>query len=171
MSGNHYLIDVTNFTNLRKLRLSDIPTDHNSNHAHISYLCTILSQIPSHNIEELTLEFIKPDGIDFDWSSLAAILDGPAFSRLQYIHVKSHVSNTTLGEAKVNLVRDAWQMAEGSIRRGALSVFSRRSILYFTLFKYEGDSRYVRIQNLCQMVLTYIIYRVNFVTSDANMAE
>jgi hypothetical protein len=97
-------------------------------------------------VQELIFEFRKPDGIVFDWTFLANALADPKFDRLQVIHVQADVYGTE--EDTMLSERDAWQAAERSIRQGALSVFDRRGLLHFTLFKYNKGSRYVVIQVL-----------------------
>jgi len=106
----------------------------------------MLSQIACHNVQELIFEFRKPDGIVFDWTFLANALADPKFDHLQVIHVQADVYGTE--EDTMLSERDAWQAAERSIRQGALSVFDRRGLLHFTLFKYNKGSRYVVIQVL-----------------------
>jgi len=86
-------------------------------------------------MEELMMEFRRPEGISFDWTSLANILAGPTFAQLQNIHIEADVVPN--GVHAICLQEDAWQTAERSIRHGAVSMFDRRGILHFTLFEYK----------------------------------
>jgi len=98
-------------------------------------------------VRELVFEFGKPGWIVFDWTFLANALADPKFDRLQAIRVQADIYG---GEDKE---WDAWQVAERSIRQGALSAFDRLGLLHFTLFKYNDGSRYVVILNCYRQIL------------------
>ena len=111
----------------------------------------ILSQIACHSVQELIFEFSKPDSIVFDWTFLANALADPKFDRLHVVRVQADVYSTD--EGTMLLERDAWRVAERSIRQGALSVFDLRGLLHFTLFKYNNGSRYVVILDFYRHIL------------------
>ena len=85
------------------------------------------------------MEFRRPEGISFDWISLANILAGPTFAQLRSIHIAADVFATRADT--ICLERDEWQTAERSIRHGALSMFDRRGILHFSLQEAQGTLR------------------------------
>ena len=122
-------------------------------------------------MEELMMEFRRPEGISFDWTSLANILAGPTFAQLQNIHIEADVVPN--GVHAICLQEDAWQTAERSLRHGALSMFDRRGILHFTLFGYEWGSRYVAILNIRRKGphVLWSYCRVVLVTSKTSIAE
>ena len=103
----------------------------------------MLSQIACLSVQELIFEFRAPDRIDFDWTFLANALADPKFGRLQVVRVEAYVYGDD--ENRMVSARDAWQVAERSIRQGALSEFDRRGLLRFTLFNSYNGSRYVVI--------------------------
>jgi hypothetical protein len=111
----------------------------------------MLSQIGCHSLQELIFEFSKPDGIAFDWTFLANALTDPRFDCFQVVHMQADVYSTN--EGTMLLEWDAWRVAERSIRQGALSVFDRRGLLHFTLFKYNNGSRYVVILDFYRQIL------------------
>jgi hypothetical protein len=103
----------------------------------------MLSQIACLSVQELIFEFRGPDRIDFDWTFLANALADPKFDRLQVIRVEADVDG--YDENEMVSERYAWQVAERSIRQGALSVFDRRGLLHFSLFNRYNHSRCVVI--------------------------
>jgi hypothetical protein len=122
---HHYLIDVSHCTNVHRLRLFDIRSnDSVSLSSPSSDVWQILSQISSHKVEDLIIEFSKPNGIQFDWHCLADVLARPTFASLRTIRIESTLdTGSELSEV------EAWQRAEKSIRQHALSTFDRHGIL------------------------------------------
>ena len=149
--GLHTVIDIRNCTNLQKVHFCDIIRNPEILISPTLFAVQMLSQIVCHNVQELIFEFRKPDGIIFDWTFLANPLADPKFDCLRVIHLQADVygtdKDTMLSE------RDAWQATERSIRQGALSVFDRRGLLHFTLFKYNKGSRYIIILNYYRPIL------------------
>ena len=99
----------------------------------------MLSQIACLSVQELIFEFRAPDRIDFDWTFLANALADPKFDRLQAVRVEAEVYGSD--NHWMVSARDAWQVAERSVRQGALSVCDRRGLLRFTLFNSYNRSR------------------------------
>jgi hypothetical protein len=93
-------------------------------------------------VQELIFELIAPGSIRCDWTFVANALADPKFDRLQVVRVEADVYGDD--ENIMVSARDAWQVAERSIRQ-ALSMFDRRGILHFTLFNTYNRSRYVVI--------------------------
>lgn len=86
------LIDISNCTSLCDLRLFNIPADRDR----LRSSCRILSQVSSRNLADLTLEFSKGEGINFDWTPIANILSGSTFTHLGNIHVESAIYSSSV---------------------------------------------------------------------------
>ena len=114
-------------------------------------------------MEELMMEFRRPEGISFDWTSLANILAGPTFAQLQNIHIEADVVPN--GVHAICLQEDAWQTAERSIRHGAVSMFDRRGILHFS----SRGLRYVAMLGIWPThMLTYMLWTCCIVAAVAS---
>src|ERR1700685_1593204 len=94
-----------------------------------TFLTMLLSQFPSHNVEELKLRFSTPDGISVfsDWSGLASILAGSRFPHLRSISVQC----VTQFEDRQDI--HDWEQAKRSILQGPFLEFDRRGIVDFYL--------------------------------------
>jgi hypothetical protein len=110
----------------------DMPTSM----LHSRRLVDILSQIPSHELQELILQFYTPNiGSSwvnfFDQAGIARLLAGPKFIKLRALRVDCRllVGNISgpyeIAERRIDLD------AERSISKGAFSDLHRRGILQF----------------------------------------
>lgn len=99
-----------------------------------SFFWSTLSRLPSHHVEELTLQFTNPRRLDWlDWQRLAIVLAEPKFAGLRQLLVVSTVADHLIHE-----VHPQWHETQQSLKTGPLKTLDRSGICTFRLQTYDS---------------------------------
>jgi hypothetical protein len=127
-----HLINISSCTNIHSLYLVDIPTHM----VYSRWLLDILSQITSHSLRALILDFSTPeDGSSWinsiDQKGVARILGDTKFDKLRTLGVDCRLRVGSVHNLEYIIERRRNPEVERFVSEGPLSDWNRRGILWF----------------------------------------